>query len=305
MLDPRSSALIRSRHFGSQSGRIDERGGVLRTIAHISDVHFGREDPIIVEGLLEAVAEAQPDIVVVSGDLTQRARKKQFWAAREFLLDLPKVPQIVIPGNHDISLTSLVDRAFKPFKRFKKFITSDLEPFYADKEIAIAGINTVRLATVNDGRIKPRVVKIACEQLENSGTGKARVVVTHHPMDVEPGDWKRRVVSKSRDAMKQFREVGVDLFLSGHLHTGRTIATSARYKVKGYSAVVVHAGTAVSTRRRGEPNAWNIVRVEGVGADRGTIEVVPMQWNGIVFQAQAVERYSKGENGWALKDGKR
>src|SRR5450631_4442081 len=137
----------------------------MTTIAHISDVHFGREDPVIVRGLLQAVAEAAPDIVVVSGDLTQRARKKQFRAAKMFLQALPEVPQIVVPGNHDVSLTSLIDRAFKPFKRFKKFITPDLAPYYEDDEVAIAGINTVRLATVNDGRIKPRVVKIACAQL--------------------------------------------------------------------------------------------------------------------------------------------
>lgn len=277
----------------------------MRTIAHISDVHFGREDPAIVEGLLEAVAAAEPDVVVVSGDLTQRARKKQFWAARQFLLDLPKVPQIVIPGNHDVSLTSVIDRAFKPFKRFKKFITSDLEPFYTDAEVAISGINTVRLATVNDGRIKPRVVKIACGQLEGAGMGKARVVVTHHPMDVKPGDWKQRTVSKSKDAMKKFGDVGVDLFLSGHLHVGRTIATSARYKFKGYSAVVVHAGTAVSTRRRGQANAWNIVRVEGVGSDRGIIEVQPMQWDNVAFQPMPPERYIKGKDGWALKASKK
>jgi 3',5'-cyclic AMP phosphodiesterase CpdA len=271
----------------------------MRTIAHISDIHFGREDPAIVEGLLQAVSAAAPDIIVVSGDLTQRARKKQFRAAREFLLDLPAVPQIVIPGNHDVSLTSLMDRAFKPFKRFKRFITPDLAPFYTDDEIA--GINTVRLATVNDGRIKPRMVKIASEQLGNSGKGKARVVVTHHPMDLKLGDHKHHLVSLSKDAMKEFGAVGVDLFLSGHLHTGRTIATSARYKFKGYSAVVVHAGTAVSTRRRGEPNAWNVIRVRDVGADCGTIEVEPMHWDGSAFHPMPVESYSKSKNGWALR----
>ena len=272
----------------------------MTTIAHISDVHFGREDPVIVRGLLQAVAEAGPDIVVVSGDLTQRARKKQFRAAKMFLQALPEVPQIVIPGNHDVSLTSLMDRAFKPFKRFKKFITPNLSPYYEDDHVAVSGINTVRLATVNDGRIKPKVVKVACEQLSSSGKNKARIVVTHHPMDVKPGNWKHRTVSKSKAAMKKFGEVGVDLFLSGHLHTGRTIATSARYKFKGYSAVVVHAGTAVSTRRRGEPNQWNIVRIDDVGADFGTIEIEPMQWNGSSFQPMPVERYTKGKNGWAL-----
>ena len=160
------------------------------------------------EGLLEAVSAVAPDIIVVSGDLTQRARKKQFRAAREFLQDLPSVPQIVIPGNHDISLTSLMDRAFKPFKRYKRFITPDLAPFYTDDEIAISGINTVRLATVNDGRIKPRVVKIACEQLDGSGKGKARVVVTHHPMDLKLGDRKHHLVSKSKDAIKAVRRGG-------------------------------------------------------------------------------------------------
>jgi 3',5'-cyclic AMP phosphodiesterase CpdA len=215
------------------------------------------------------------------------------------------VPRVVSPGNHDISLTNMMDRAFKPFKRFKKYITDDLEPYLEDEEIAISGINTVRLATVNNGRIKGRQVKIACEQLNGAGKNKARVVVTHHPMDVKPDDRRQRIVSRSKAAMKQFVGCGVDLFLSGHLHTGRTIATSARYKIKGYSAVVVHAGTAVSTRRRGEPNAWNIVRVSGVGAARGTIEVQPMHWEKTKFKPMGMERYTKGEDGWALRESKR
>ncbi len=273
----------------------------MRTIAHISDVHFGREDPAIVEGLLRAVAAAEPDIVVVSGDLTQRARKRQFRAARAFLRDLPAVPQVVIPGNHDISLTDMVDRAIKPFKRFRRYITDDLEPYFEDEEVAISGINTVRLSTVNNGRIKRRQVGIACQQLNGAGAGRARIVVTHHPMDVVPEDRRQRLVSRSRAAMKQFMGCGVDLFLSGHLHTGRTIATSARYKLKGYSAVVVHAGTAVSTRTRGQANEWNIVRLADVGPASGRIEVQPMLWEKTKFKPMPIERYVKGEGGWALR----
>jgi len=271
----------------------------MRTIAHISDVHFGREDPAIVAGLLESVAAAAPDVVVVSGDLTQRARKRQFRAAQAFLKELPSVPRIVIPGNHDIALAGIMDRGIRPFRRFKRYITDDLEPFFVDTEVAIAGINTVRRSTVNDGRIKAKAARRACEQLGAAGKGTARVVVTHHPVDVEPGDWKRRTVSRAKGAMKRFGDCGVDLFLSGHLHTGSSLSTSARYKFKGYSAVVVHAGTAVSTRRRGEPNSWNIVRLDGVGADRGSIVIEEMQWGGSGFAAMAVERYEKGDEGWA------
>jgi 3',5'-cyclic AMP phosphodiesterase CpdA len=272
----------------------------MRTIAHISDIHFGREDPAIVAGLLTSVADAEPDIIVVSGDLTQRARKKQFKAARAFLEQLPPVPQLVIPGNHDISLTSAVDRALKPFKRFKKYITEDLEPFLEDEEVAISGINTVRRTTVNNGRIRKRAVATACAQLSGAGARQARIVVTHHPMDIKLGDRRGRIVSRAKAAMQQFGEAGVDLFLSGHLHTGRTIATSARYKMKGASAVVVHAGTAVSTRRRGEPNSWNIIRISGVGPASGAIEVQPMSWNGKAFEPLPVERYIKRADGWRL-----
>jgi 3',5'-cyclic AMP phosphodiesterase CpdA len=275
----------------------------MRTIAHISDIHFGREDPAIVEGLLQAVYKASPDLVVVSGDLTQRARKKQFLAARAFLDELPKVPQVVIPGNHDLSLTSMVDRAFKPFKRFKKYITADLQPYFEDDELAVAGVNTVRKSTVNDGRIKAAVVKVACEQLSGAAAGKARVLVTHHPMDLKLDDRKHTLVSRSAAAMQQFSACGVDLFLSGHLHSSRSIVTSSRYKLKQFSAVVVHAGTSVSTRRRGEPNAWNVIRVSEVGPASGRIEVQPMYWIAGRFQAMAPQVFGKGRDGWALLEG--
>jgi hypothetical protein len=144
-------------------------------------------------------------------------------------------------------------------------------------------------------------VKIACEQLSGAGKNRARIVVTHHPMDIKLED-RRRIVSRSKAAMKQFVGCGVDLFLSGHLHTGSTIATSARYKIKGYSAVVVQAGTAVSTRlRRGEPNAWNVVRVAGVGPAKGSIEVQPMHWDKKKFKPMNLERYVKHEGGWVFE----
>jgi 3',5'-cyclic AMP phosphodiesterase CpdA len=275
-----------------------------KVIAHLSDVHFGREDPEIVRGLLRSVAEARPDIVVVSGDLTQRAKKKQFRAAAAFLKELPRVPRIVVPGNHDVSATNLLERMTRPLRRYRRFITGDLAPSYVSDEVAIAGINTVRLFARKDGRINTRQVARACEQLAEAPAAAFRVVVTHHPMDLPLDDLKHALVSRSAMAMRSFAKCGVDLFLSGHLHAGHTVATSARYRLPGWSAIVAQAGTAVSTRTRGENNGWNLIRLSPSLATPEIagpqIDVRQMVWSGKTFVEGATERYRKGASGWSL-----
>src|SRR5690242_8777714 len=102
----------------------------MRTILHLSDLHFGRTDPALIDPLLAAAREIAPDVVVVSGDLTQRARRAEFAAARAFLDALPS-PQIVIPGNHDVPLYDVFSRFFRRLDRYQRTITEDLEPFFA------------------------------------------------------------------------------------------------------------------------------------------------------------------------------
>src|ERR1039457_1070109 len=125
----------------------------MRTNAHLSDPHFGRIERATVQDLIASVTEAKPDIVVVSGDLTQRAKEREFQEARQFLQALPS-PQIVVPGNHDVPLYNVLARALKPFRNYQRYISEDLEPFYSDDEIAIAGINTARSLTFKNGRIR-------------------------------------------------------------------------------------------------------------------------------------------------------
>jgi len=262
-------------------------------LAHISDVHFGREDPGVVEGLLADVFASAPDAIVVSGDLTQRARKRQFRAAREFLDRLPDVPRIVVPGNHDVSATNLVERALRPLAGFRRYITPDLAPFLVKGDVAIVGINTVRTLKRKDGRISARQVREACAQLASAPNAAVRVVVTHHPMDLPADDLANAIVRRAAMAMKSFAEAGVDLFLSGHLHAGLTLATSARYRLPGYSAIVVHAGTAVSTRTRRVSNSWNLLRV-----DAASIAIEQRTWRETTFAAGATESYRRGEDGW-------
>jgi len=124
----------------------------MRTIVHISDLHFGRHGNVVAEALHECIVKASPDLLVVSGDLTQRARHVEFTAARAFLDRMSPVPMVIVPGNHDVPLYDVVRRFVRPLGRFRRLISPIVEPFFAD-EIAVLGINTARSLAIKSGRI--------------------------------------------------------------------------------------------------------------------------------------------------------
>src|SRR5882672_7941733 len=124
----------------------------MRSIVHLSDIHFGRVDAAVVGPLIETINQIAPDVVAVSGDLTQRARSRQFIEARAFLDELPK-PQIVVPGNHDVPLHNVFTRFARPLAKYRRYINEDLRPFYHDEELAVLGVNTARSLTIKGGRI--------------------------------------------------------------------------------------------------------------------------------------------------------
>src|SRR5688572_20358063 len=130
----------------------------MRTIVHLSDIHFGRVDDTTVQPLVNAVKAVDPHLVVVSGDLTQRARESQFEEAKEFLDKLPD-PQIVVPGNHDVPLYNLFARFLAPLDNYRKIINDDTEPVYQDEEMVVAGVNTARSLTWKNGRINEEQVE--------------------------------------------------------------------------------------------------------------------------------------------------
>ena len=266
----------------------------MRTLVHLSDLHFGRVDPELLAPLREQVERIAPDVLVVSGDLTQRARPEQFEEARAFLDTLPG-PQIVVPGNHDISLYNVFRRFALPLARYKRYITDDLDPVYVDDEIAVLGVNTARSLTIKDGRVSRRQVEGIRKCLSGLDPALTRIIVTHHPFDLPEHFEERDLVDRAPMAMKVFAESGVDILLAGHMHASHAGSTAERYQISEYAALVVQAGTATSTRGRGEVNSFNVIRVEQqkVEIDRYGWDVVHKD-----FHVVNTEKFMRNGNVW-------
>lgn len=267
----------------------------MRSIVHLSDIHFGRVNYHVIPPLIEAVAKINPDLVAVSGDLTQRARAHQFKEARAFLDRLPK-PQIVVPGNHDVPLHNVFARFLQPLRKYRRFITNDLWPFYHDEEIAVLGVSTARSLTIKGGRVNENQVAWMRTRFCYLDPELVKIVVTHHPFDLPEGHDERHLVGRARMAMEALASCGADVFLAGHLHVSHTTHTAARYQIKGHSALVIQAGTAASTRGRGEENSFNVVRV-----DRPHIAVERFEWQPKrgEFTLMTTERFRHTSDGWA------
>jgi 3',5'-cyclic AMP phosphodiesterase CpdA len=265
----------------------------VRTIVHLSDLHFGRLDARLVQPLLAAIRSLSPELVAISGDLTQRARRNQFADARTFIRAL-EFPHLVVPGNHDVPLYDVARRFIRPLARYKEFVTDDLEPVYADDEIVAMGLNSARSLTFGRGRLNASQITRAAERLRGVDPRLVKIIVTHHPFDLPDAYGDEHLVGRARAAMAQFAEVGADLFLAGHLHVSHIGHTAERYKIAGHSALVVQAGT-ISARLRGEPNSFNVLRV-----DRPRISVERRTWDEAreIFVEGAARTFRHRDDGW-------
>ena len=275
----------------------------MRTIAHISDLHFGRIDPATLPALADVLRAQQPDVVAVSGDLTQRARIDQFEQASAWINRLRQsgLVVLVIPGNHDIPFYDIFRRFWAPLHRYKHFISRDLCPWFENDQVAVLGINTARSLTFKDGRINGEQLQILRSRFAAVAPGKTRILVTHHPLFAMPigrGGELSEAVGRHEDAVAAVCEAGVHIALAGHFH--KTFADSARKMVETAGrALVIQAGTATSTRlRNNEPQSFNWLHAH----PNNRIELQVVVWNGSGFARRNHVEYSLDGEEWSRRE---
>jgi 3',5'-cyclic AMP phosphodiesterase CpdA len=266
----------------------------MRSIVHLSDLHFGRVDAQLIEPLRRRISALAPHVLVVSGDLTQRAKPHEFREARDFLDSLPAV-KIVVPGNHDVPLYNVFQRFLTPLRKYRRYITRDLEPTYIDDEIAVVGINTARSLVFKGGRVNEEQVEAIRAKLCTLSERITKIVVSHHPFDLPEHMDEDDIVGRAREAMQMFSRCGADILLAGHVHLSHAGDTTRRYDIDGFSALVVQAGTATSTRGRGETNSFNAVR-----AARDEVTVERYSWDEAAgeFKPASTETFHRTDRGW-------
>ena len=262
-------------------------------LCHLSDLHFGHHDAQLADGLSADLKLQQPDLVIVSGDFTQRGTEAEFVEARAFLDTLP-APFLAVPGNHDVPERDLLRRFLNPYGHYRRYIDAELEPFLALDGVAIAGLKTSRRARGElnwaHGSISRGQLRRLEERFAATPEDCLRIVVAHHPLMQPEGDVLKpmRLVKRADLALDTFARLGVRLVLSGHFHlsyvrqhggpqssqppVAEGTPTGLR-EAETAPILVAQASSTISTRLRGHGNAYNIIDI-----DKGRIAVTVREW---------------------------
>ncbi|HYF59919.1 MAG TPA: metallophosphoesterase [Burkholderiaceae bacterium] len=263
----------------------------MTSLVQLSDPHFGAERPQVVEALVEWVREQAPALVVLSGDLTQRARPEQWEAVRCFVGRLAAPAVVAIPGNHDIPLYDVASRALRPYAGFARVFGETLEPVHADEALLVVSVNTTRPWRHKDGTVSSAQVERVARRLERAEPGQLRVVVTHQPICTVRAQDEVDRLRGAEAAARRWIGAGVDLVLGGHIHLPYVAPMHAWLPDAPRRAWAVQAGTAVSHRVRHEAdNSVNLVRRTGDGATIGC-EVERWDWSQRRARFERVERH--------------
>lgn len=265
----------------------------MRRIAHLSDLHFGTEASGVIEELGASLAEFAPDLVIVTGDLTQRAHRSQFRRAREFLDRLP-FARLVVPGNHDIApLYQPLARVFWPYARYRRFIMSELDHLWHDEELLVLGLSSVQPWRWKEGTISPRQLDWIVSSAARHPR-QIRILAAHHPMVQACTRRPTRRLRRHAELFSTLDAAGIGICLSGHLHQ------SFSGLGEPGSVLAVHASTASSTRLRGHANAYNQLTIDGPD-----VQVDAIAWSGRRFEHLSSDAYVRQDGAWQRCRGER
>lgn len=246
----------------------------MTVLLQVSDTHFGTERPAVVKALVRLARTQSPDVVVLSGDITQRARRSQFAAAQAFLKSLRVPHTLVIPGNHDIPLFNLPARLLAPYGNHCRVFGRDLEPTFEADDLLVLTLNTTRRWRHKNGAVSRAQIDRVARRIEHAGTAQVRVIVTHQPVAVTKPEDRENLLRGHEAAVRAWAEAGADLVLGGHIHLPFIVPLHRRLEDMPNTLWAVQAGTAVSARiRRGADNSVNIIRPAPLVNGRRCIQV--------------------------------
>ena len=238
-------------------------------ILHLSDLHFGPPYlPRVGDAVVRLAPTIDPDVVVVSGDFTQRAKPEQFADAATFLSRLPDAPRVVVPGNHDVPLYRLKERLMNPHRWYREYISDELNTVLTTEDSVIVGLDsTAPRSAISNGRLHSFKLDFCRNTLQGAPEHLARIVVAHHHLTPAPDYLHDQTMPKSKRAITLFAQLGVELILGGHLHRAYIGNTLDFYPTasREHGIVIVQCGTTTSRRGRGrerEKNSFNVIDVE-------------------------------------------
>ena len=266
-------------------------------LVHLSDLHFGAHDERLVSAVEKSVDALKPDLVVISGDFTQRARTEQFEEACRFLERLHDGGHEVlgVPGNHDIPLYDVLRRFLSPLTRYRRFIDETLCPFIELPGVAVLGINTARSLTFKDGRINEDQVKFIADTFARTPSEAMRILVTHHPLfALRIGEQVERAIGRQELALDAVENSGVDMLLAGHNHHASSQDASELVTRAG-GVLVIQAGTATSTRVREQEQSFNVIDIAN-----GKVTIAVHGWDGADFVAAEAQPYKNQDGRWRI-----
>lgn len=231
----------------------------MTVLLQVSDPHFGTERPQVVQALLALAARERPELVVLSGDITQRARRAQFDAAHAFVARLP-APVLALPGNHDVPLFNLPARLLRPYAGHQRVFGPDLEPRYESASLLVQAVKTTRRWRHKHGQVSAAQIERVAQRLQQAQPGQLRVVVVHQPVAVTRESERVNLLRGHAAAVQAWCAAGCDIVMGGHIHLPYVLPLAPPPR----PAWAVQAGTSVSRRvRDGIPNSVNLLRWDG------------------------------------------